>query len=185
MKKIMLTGFVVSVALFLAVANGAWEPRDKAAAENKEVDETISRFLKEDPSLKTFFDKAYGYVVFPTVGKGAYIVGVGFGRGLFFENAKPIGRATIAQVSAGAQIGGQAFSEIIFFRDKELVREFKKGQFELSAQISAVAVKEVGQVSYTNGTLFSFCPRGSRRGKYRWQGSFRPFRNKKSPDEIS
>ncbi len=161
MKKIVIAVFVASMALLLSVANGAWDLRDKAA-ESKAVDETISRFLKEDPSLKTFFDKAYGYVVFPTVGKGAYIVGVGFGKGLFFENAKPIGRASIAQVSAGAQIGGQAFSEIIFFRDKELVQEFKKGQFELSAQTSAVAVKEgVGKAgSYTNGIAIFILPKG-------------------------
>lgn len=162
MKKIVLASFVVSVVLLLSVANGAWDPRDKSATEKKEVEETIDRFLKEDPSLKTFFEKAYGYVVFPTVGKGAYIVGVGYGRGLFFENAKPIGRASIAQVSAGAQIGGQAFSEIMFFRDKELVQEFKKGQYELSAQASAVAVKEgVGKAgSYTNGIAIFILPKG-------------------------
>jgi lipid-binding SYLF domain-containing protein len=161
-KKIVAASFVVSAVFLLSIANGAWDPRDKTAAENKEVDETINRFLKEDPSLKTFFDKAYGYVVFPTVGKGAYIVGVGYGKGLFFENAKPIGRASIAQISAGAQIGGQAFSEVIFFRDKELVQEFKKGQFELSAQASAVAVKEgVGKAgSYTNGIAIFILPKG-------------------------
>ena len=162
MKKIMIAGFIVSVVLLLSVANGAWDPSDKTGAEKKEVDETISRFLKEDPSLKAFFDKASGYVVFPTVGKGAYIIGVGYGKGLFFENAKPIGWSSITQISAGAQIGGQAFSEIIFFRDKELVREFKKGQFELSAQASAVAVTEgVGKAgSYTNGIAIFILPKG-------------------------
>lgn len=162
MKKIVLAGFVAFVVFLLSIANGAWDPRDKTATEKKEVEETIDKFLKEDPSLKAFFDKAQGYVVFPTVGKGAYIVGVGYGKGIFFENAKPIGRASITQVSAGAQIGGQAFSEIIFIRDKELVQEFKKGQFELSAQASAVAVKEgVGKAaSYTNGIAIFILPKG-------------------------
>jgi lipid-binding SYLF domain-containing protein len=162
MKRIMIAGFIVSVALLLSVANGAWDPSEKTGAEKKEVDETISRFLKEDPSLKAFFEKASGYVVFPTVGKGAYIIGVGYGKGLFFENAKPIGRSSITQISAGAQIGGQSFSEIIFFRDKEIVGDFKKGQFELSAQASAVAVTEgVGKGgAYTNGVAIFILPKG-------------------------
>jgi lipid-binding SYLF domain-containing protein len=162
MKKNMIAGLIMSVVLLLSVAYGAWDPNDKTGAEKKDVDETISRFLKEDPSLKAFFDKAAGYVVFPNVGKGAYIIGVGYGRGVFFENAKPIGRASITQISAGAQIGGQAFSEVIFFRDKELVGEFKKGQFELSAQASAVAVKVgVGKkAAYTNGVAVFILPKG-------------------------
>lgn len=180
MRKILLAGYIVSMALLLSVAYGAWDPRDKTAAENREVEETIDRFLKKDPSLKVFFDKAQGYAVFPTVGKGAYIIGVGYGKGIFFENAKPTGRTNITQVSAGAQIGGEAFSEVIFFRDRELVQEFKKGQFELSAQASAVAVREgVGKAgSYTNGIAIFILPKGGLMAEASIGGqriSFEPF----------
>ena len=131
---------IICIAVIASItACAGWDP-DREQREADQVKMTIERFLERDPGMKTFFDKAHGYAVFPRVGKGAYIVGGTYGRGLVYEQGNQIGRASIIAASVGLQIGGQEFSEIIFFRDKVTMDFFKEGNLELSAQASAVAV---------------------------------------------
>jgi lipid-binding SYLF domain-containing protein len=129
--------------------------------ETAAVQETIARFKKADPRMQVFFDKAYGYVVFPSVGKGGFIIGGAHGDGWVYEKERFIGRASMMQVTVGAQIGGQSFMEIIFFKNKAALDDFKKGNFELNAQISAVAVKEGASkdASYDQGVAVFTMPR--------------------------
>jgi lipid-binding SYLF domain-containing protein len=142
MKKrrpvILLQIVCISILVSLSACAG-WDP-DKEQREADQVRMTIERFMERDPGLQTFFDKAYGYAVFPRVGKGAYIIGGTYGRGLVYEQGNHIGKTSIIAASVGLQIGGQEFSEIIFFRDKVTMDFFKQGNLELSAQASAVAV---------------------------------------------
>jgi lipid-binding SYLF domain-containing protein len=35
-------------------------------------------FTKTDPLMEVLFEKAYGYVIFPNVGKGGFIIGGGW-----------------------------------------------------------------------------------------------------------
>ena len=87
-------------------------------------------------------DGASGYVIFPTVAKGAVGVGAATGTGQLFEagNAQPVGEASMTQVTIGLQLGGQAYSELLIFQDQTTLDNFKKGNFEFSAQATAVAV---------------------------------------------
>jgi len=159
MKKIIMASMAFFLILFLSSANGGWDPRDRAD-EERAVKDTISLLLSIDPSLQIYFDKAYAYAVLPTVGKGAFIGGVGYGRGWFFENGKAIGKVSITQLSAGAQIGGQAYRELVFFRDKDRADDFKNGRFEVGAQLSAIVVTEgVGKAgTYTDGVAVFILP---------------------------
>ena len=100
---------------------------------------TIAVF-KSAPAVRPFFDTAYGYAVFPTVGKGGFIVGGAYGKGKVYRGGKATGIATIAKVTVGFQLGGQAFSEIVFFQDKRAYEEFTSGSFEFDANASAVAI---------------------------------------------
>jgi lipid-binding SYLF domain-containing protein len=115
-------------------ATAGWDP-DKAAAARQ----AAAEFSKADPSLKRFFDSAYAYAVFPTVGKGGFGIGGAYGSGLVFRGGRVIGETSLTQLTIGFQLGGQAYREIIFFRDQATFEAFKRGNFELSAQASAVA----------------------------------------------
>ncbi|MBI5073797.1 MAG: lipid-binding SYLF domain-containing protein [Nitrospirae bacterium] len=159
MKKIIMSSMAFLLILFLSSSYAGWDPRDRED-EERAVKDTISRLLSIDPSLQIYFDKAYAYAVLPTVGKGAFIGGVGYGRGWFFENGKPIGKVSITQLSAGAQIGGQAYREVVFFRDKDRAEDFKNGRFEAGAQLSAIVVTEgVGKAgTYTDGVAVFILP---------------------------
>ena len=100
---------------------------------------TIEVFRNFD-TVKPFFRSAYGYAVFPTVGKGGFVVGGSFGKGKVYRDEIITGDATLAKASIGFQLGGQAYSEIIFFEDKRAYDEFTSGNFEFDAAASAVAI---------------------------------------------
>jgi len=107
-----------------------------------DVDAAIKAFQSADSGLKDTFRNAAGYVVFPNVGKGGFVVGGAHGNGLAFEKSKLIGHASLTQVTVGAQVGGQEFSEVIFFETTAALAKFKESGFAMSAQIGAVAAAE-------------------------------------------
>ena len=87
-----------------------------------------------------YFKTAYGYAVFPTIGKGGFVVGGAYGKGRVFARAKHVGSSTVTQATVGFQLGGQAYSQIIFFENEQAFRDFTSGNFEFSAQATAVAI---------------------------------------------
>ncbi len=104
-----------------------------------EFDDTIKVFQNAGESGQ-FFKNAYGYAVFPTIGKGGVGIGGAHGKGRVYQGGKYVGDTTMNQLTAGFQLGGQAFSQIIFLEDKRAFDDFTGGEFEFSAQASAVAI---------------------------------------------
>lgn len=101
--------------------------------------DTVELFKNAGESAK-FFDRSYGYAVFPTVGKGGLGVGAAHGSGRVYKQGKWVGDTTMNQVSVGLQAGGQAYSQIIFFEDERAFDEFTRGNFEFGADVDAVAL---------------------------------------------
>ena len=114
-----------------------WDPN-----EANDAQKAIADFKATDPDLETFFDKAHGYAVFPSVGKAGMGIGGAYGKGIVYEQGKEIGSTTLKQLSMGFQFGGESYREIIFFQDEKTLSDFKKGNYELGAQASAVALKK-------------------------------------------
>jgi lipid-binding SYLF domain-containing protein len=113
--------------------------------------DTIAVYKRAMESAE-YFDTAYGYAVFPTVGEGGLILGAALGKGRVYVHGKVVGHATLKQLSAGLQLGGKAYSEIIFFEDKRALDEFESGKFEFSAGASAIAITAAAGASVgTNG----------------------------------
>ena len=96
--------------------------------------------FESSPDLKPFFENAYGYAVFPAVGKGGIGIGGAYGKGRVYEQGRVVGDVTLTKVSIGFQLGGQAFSEIIFLQDKRAFDEFTSGRFEFDATASGVVI---------------------------------------------
>jgi lipid-binding SYLF domain-containing protein len=114
-----------------------------------------TEFIAEDSLMKAIFERSVGYVIFPNVGKGGFIVGGAAGNGAVYEYGKLVGMAKLSQITIGFQAGGQAYSEVIFFESKKELERFKDSRFEFAAQASAVAVTEgaSGNVKYTDGVM--------------------------------
>jgi len=125
----MLKKLILSLTLLLLSAN-AWS--DNFA-------DALAKF-QASSGTKTFFAEAYGYAVFPTIGKGGFVIGAAYGQGRVYRNDGIVGRTTLAQISVGFQLGGQAFSQIIFFKNKAAYERFTSGSFEFGAEASAVAL---------------------------------------------
>ena len=103
-------------------------------------DNDTVKLFQDSTQSSDYFQKSYGYAIFPTIGKGGVGIGAAHGSGHVYEQGKRIGRVTMNQLSVGLQLGGKAFSEIIFFKDKASLDEFTEGNFEFSGDIGAVAI---------------------------------------------
>lgn len=126
-----------------------------------DANEAKTIFMNSNAEVKTLFNSSAGYVIFPNVGKGAYIVGGAAGNGVVFENGDIVGLAKLKQIDIGLQLGGQAFRQVIFFETQEQLNEFKKGNFELSGNVSAVVVEEgkAKSIDFTNGLAVATMPK--------------------------
>ena len=109
------------------------------AAHADNFSDTIGVF-KKSPAVQPFFNSAYGYAVFPTVGKGGIGIGGAYGKGQVYRKGTVTGEVSLTKVTIGFQLGGQAFSEIIFFQDGRAYKDFTSGKFEFDAAVSAVAI---------------------------------------------
>ena len=139
--RVLIASAVISVCFGTA----------QAKPEPVKMEDAISLFRHAGES-SWFFRHSYGYVVFPTVGEGAFIVGGAGGKGGVFIHGHQVGEATLAQVSVGFQAGGQAYSEIIFFEDKRAADEFESGHFEFGGDVGVVAITAAAEASAaTNG----------------------------------
>lgn len=96
--------------------------------------------FRQAPATAPFFKEAYGYAIFPTIGKGAVGVGGAYGEGRVYKGGTYTGDVSMVQVSIGWQLGGQTFSELIFFENKAAFDKFIEGNFAFDAQASAVAI---------------------------------------------
>ena len=138
-------------ALVLIVAPVALASDDAALVSDARA--TIATFRKKDANTEKFFSSAAGYVVFPTIAKGGFVVGGAGGDGVLFVGGHPVGKSSMGQASVGFQLGGQTYSEIIFFENASTLSEFRKGNFALAAQASAVALSAgaAALANYENG----------------------------------
>jgi lipid-binding SYLF domain-containing protein len=92
-----------------------------------------------------FFDTAYGYAVFPAVGKGGVGLGGAYGTGRVYERGRYIGDVSVTQLTIGVQAGGESFSQIVFFQDESALQAFIQGRYTFDAEASGVAVTAAAQ----------------------------------------
>lgn len=146
------TSLLVFFALLSSFAFAKWDPNKTHELEQK-CDAAVVNFKNNDSDLSLFFEKAYGYVVFPSIKKGAVGIGGAMGKGIVYQTGKSIGISKLKQLSVGFQWGGQAYSEIIFFQNKKAFDAFISGKFELGATASVVALTTgvAANAQYKNG----------------------------------
>ncbi|HTB26335.1 MAG TPA: YSC84-related protein [Puia sp.] len=148
--KIITVASLVFSLLFFPRLIKAQDDKEKILIDCKNAK---AIFMKTDASMSNLFMNAYGYAIFPDVGKGGAIVGGAGGGGALYEKGKAIGTAKMVQVDVGAQVGGQTYREVIFFENKDAFDRFKENKIEFSGQASAVAVKSgaSANVKYREG----------------------------------
>ena len=126
-----------------------------------DADKAMAKMQKMDVGLAQFFDNSSGYVIFPNVGEGGFIIGAASGNGVLYENGQAVGMADLKKVDVGLQIGGQEVAEVIFFETEDALNEFKQGEYEFSAEASAVALEKGKSVNanYEDGVIVLVKPK--------------------------
>ena len=151
MKKLRFYIVFVLSALVLFPAYVAADDYQKAA-----------KVFRDSEVVGPYFQKSYGYAIFPTIGKGGIGIGGAHGSGQVYAGGKLMGKTSMTQVTIGLQLGGQAYSQIIFFEDKRAYNDFTSGNFEFGAEASAVAITAGAQAQAgTTGAGASASPGGS------------------------
>jgi lipid-binding SYLF domain-containing protein len=149
-----------------ALALGACATTPKTAAGRDQLearaDSTIETMKARDASLQDLLGSSAGYVVFPDIGKGGFIVGGAFGRGVLYEHGMRMGFVQLDQASVGALAGGQSFAELIVFRDRYDIDRLKHGHYSVGANASAVALTSgaAASVPLDRGVVVITMPRG-------------------------
>lgn len=105
----------------------------------------------EDAGLANMFKSAYGFAIFPTIGKAGFIVGGAYGKGRVYAGGKYYGDTAMTQATIGFQLGGSGFSQVVFFQDKRAFAEFINGSFEFGADVEAVALTASAGASANTG----------------------------------
>jgi lipid-binding SYLF domain-containing protein len=140
LMKSLLLSLVMAVTSQTALAG---------AEENVPFQEAKKAFI--DAGAAEMFNTAYGYALFPSIGKGGAGIGGAYGKGRVFAGGQMTGTTSMTQVTVGFQLGGQVFSQVIFFEDKRAYDEFTSGNFEFGAQATAVALTAGASASAGGG----------------------------------
>ena len=149
-----LQNLTVSAVIVLAMLVSAQADDAENEKLAKEVKTALSNLKAKDSSFEQTLKKVHGYVIFPRIAKGGFIVGGAGGAGEVYQGGKLVGRAQLSQGTIGAQIGGQVFTEVILFENEAALSRFKQSRLEMSAQVSAVAAAEgVAQNAKFSGGL--------------------------------
>jgi lipid-binding SYLF domain-containing protein len=147
-----------AAAALMLLAAGCQTTPETAAKREALVDESqaaLKSFEAKDPGIADLVHRGYGYAIFPNVGKGAFVVGGGYGHGSVYEQANFIGYADITQATVGAQIGGGDYAELIIFENRDALERFKNNQLTFNAGASAVIAKTgvAKTAKYENGVM--------------------------------
>jgi len=148
----LTTLLIILLMAVFASPLSAFEPNTSDKLE-LDVARAIIDIKNADPGIETYFENAAGYAVYPSVGKGGFVVGGAYGKGVVITNDQVSGLTTMTQASIGLQIGGQKYSQFIFFKDQVALEHFRRGNFEFGAQASAVAITKgaSADVDYNQG----------------------------------
>lgn len=151
MKRItynLYTGLFALMLLFTSTHMAAQDRDDddqekivdmeKRDALKSDAQDSKAAFIAANADLEATLSSAAGYVIFPNVGKGAWILGGAAGNGVVYEKGEVVGFAELRQIDIGFQFGGEAFRELIVFQTQEALDKFKEGDFGFGGNASAV-----------------------------------------------
>ncbi|MEI6475339.1 MAG: hypothetical protein WCO75_08090 [Planctomycetota bacterium] len=153
LPAILLASFALSALPMGCDSDSKLPPAEQAQILKDDAQGTIERCKAKFPATVKEFSSAYGYAVYPEIGKGGLVVGGFRGTGLVYEGGKLVAKSVVGGGTIGAQIGGQAYAQVIFFKDKMSFDRFKRGETAFQAGASAVAANAGAStaIDYKNG----------------------------------
>ncbi|MEX3924925.1 YSC84-related protein [Paraburkholderia sp. BR10936] len=108
------------------------------------VDGTMSRLFSTVPGSQELVSKSQGVLVFPSVGKAAFIIGGSYGQGALRVGGSTVGYYSTAAASFGLQAGVQSAAVIFLFMTQDSLDKFRNSKGWSVGGDVAVALVKVG-----------------------------------------
>ena len=112
---------------------------------NTDVDAAIKKFEKEVEGGAKFLSQVKGYLVFPSVIKGGFIVGAEYGEGALRVNGTTKHFYSMTSASIGYQAGVQEHSVLIAFISEVSLNNFFKSNGWEAGVDGAITVADWGK----------------------------------------
>ena len=142
---------LISAGMLLFSSYAMAEP---AEVINAKANAALIQFKKEVKGGEAFLSRVKGYIVFPSVIKGGFVVGGEYGEGVLRINGKADSYYSIASGSVGFQMGLQKTSYIIAFASESALENFKKSNGWEAGVDGSIAVanwgagRDIGSISF-------------------------------------
>lgn len=117
---------------------------------DNQVKKTLKEFFKTNPQYDSLADKAYGFLVFPSISKAGLIVGGEYGEGALIRESKVVDYYSTMSATFGLQIGAEVHTEIIMFMHKESFDKFQAGDGLSVGVEGSLAVMNRGEAKVLN-----------------------------------
>lgn len=108
------------------------------------IEEAIENFYDHTSAGEKLAGQAEGMLVFPSVGKAAFVVGGEYGEGALLVNGEIVQYYRIASGSVGFQAGAQTKSQVILFMDEAALNRFRKSEGWKAGVDGNVAIANIG-----------------------------------------
>jgi len=147
------------LAMLFASLGGliAASPQARASSASQLVSDSnhaLQSLYAATPKAAGLGARAKAILVFPSIIKGAFVIGAQTGNGVLFVNGKAAGYYNISAASFGLQAGGKKFSYALFFMTNSAVSYLSKSDgWSIGTGPSVVVVDQGFARSMTSTTL--------------------------------
>lgn len=132
----IILGFFALMGIYPCPAGAA-----SKAQIDRDVDQALQTLYASTPAARVLSSQAKGILVFPSIVKAGFVVGVQGGNGALRKKGRTAGYYNTASASYGLQAGIQKFGYALFFMsDSDLRYLNKSGGWELGVGPSIVVV---------------------------------------------
>ena len=144
-KRFSTVFCLIVLALFLGSSIFSGQSYGKTAKEiDASADAVMDRFYEQVKDAKEVVKRSKGLLIFPSVKKGALIVGGEYGKGVMRIGNKAVDYYNMISGSIGFQIGGQAKDIVIAFMSSDALKEFRNSKGWEAGVDGNVALINVG-----------------------------------------
>jgi len=150
---------LLAVTFMLATALAGLTAPPQALAESgaglqEDAEAALKKLYEHTPSAKLLGEHAKAILVFPSIVKGAFIVGAQYGQGVLFERGKRVGFYNSVAASYGFQAGVDAFAYALFLMKDAAVKYLDKSDgWEIGVGPTVVVVDEGFAKTLTTTTM--------------------------------
>ena len=153
-------------------ASAAWQADTAVKLEVKAAN-AIANIREKLPRTETYFERAYGFAILPSVTRVGFGFGGAYGKGIVVEGDSTVGVTKFWQFTSGIQAGAKYFSMIVFFKDKEALDYYKTGKLQFMGQagLAFATVGVAGTPAYNDGVAVATLTRLGLMGEFTISGA--------------